>query len=252
MFGGIGGDIAPFEKYFPEFCNSFEKVKKSCNGILSVKRIVKYFEDIELPIKLKPDEIEFKQALKEMNTIDLTLLSEAIGLCKDARNRGYSSIPKVEGKLGDFTYKILDLNDPMAIDVGYLTHCCFVVKGLSYSALKHSMQSRNGRTFVVYYKGRFLAQSWVWRNGDVICFDSVEANRSWGEIYKDDIKLVDVYKKAANQILDISQDQEDDSQKVKVVTVGRSDDTFDDLKNVEIAVPRPCGSGKKYKVCCGK
>lgn len=235
----IRGDIPKFERYFTEFCNSFEDIKKICNGVLSVKRIVRYFEDIELPIDLKPDEIGFKPALIEMDTIDPTLLSEAIELCKDARNRGYSSIPKVEGQMGDFTYKILDLDDPMAVAVGYLSHCCFVVRGISYSALKHSMQSRNGRTFVVYYKGQFLTQSWVWRNGDVICFDSVEAGSPQHEMEKDDIKLVDVYKKAAIEMLYASQEAEDDLQEVKVVTIGKSDYIFEGLEKVEIDAPRP-------------
>lgn len=235
----IRGDIPEFERYFTEFCNSFEEIKKSCNGILSIMRIVKHFEDIDLPIELKPDEIEFKHALREMNTTNPILLSEAIELCKDARNRGYSSIPKIEGILGDFSYKILDLADPMAVSVGYLSHCCFTVGGESYSALKHSMQSRNGRTFVVYYKGQFLTQSWVWRNGDVICFDSVEAGSPCHGMYKDDIKLVDVYKKAAEQMLNISQEAEDDIQRIKVVTVGKSDYAFNDLKEIEGSVPRP-------------
>lgn len=235
----IRGDIPEFERYFTEFCNYFEEIKKSCNGVLSVQRIVKHFEDVDLPIELKPDEIGFKHALREMNTTDSTLLSEAIGLCKDAKNRGYSSIPKVEGQLGDFTYKILDLDDPLAVAVGYLSHCCFVVRGISYSALKHSMQSRNGRTFVVYYKGQFLTQSWVWRNGDVICFDSVEAGSPYHGMYKDDIKLADVYKRAAREMLYVSQETEDDIQKVKAVTIGKSDYTFNDLKDIEIDAPRP-------------
>lgn len=235
----IRGEIPEFEKYFTEFCNSFEEIKEACNGVLSVKRIVKHFEDIDLPIELKPDEVGFKHALNEMNTLDSGLLSEAIGLCKDSRARGYSTIPKVEGKLGDFTYKVLDLNDPMAVAVGYLSHCCFVVRGISYSALKHSMQSKNGRTFVVYYKGQFLTQSWIWRNGDVICFDSVEAGSPYHGMYRDDIKLVDVYKRAAQEMLYISQQVEDDIQKVKVVTIGKSDYTFNDLENVEGDTPRP-------------
>lgn len=235
----LRGEIPEFEKYFTEFCNTFEEIKTACNGILSVKRIVKHFEDIDLPIELKPDEIKFKPALTEMNTLDSDLLSEAIGLCKDARNRGYSTIPKVEGQIGDFTYKVLDIDDPMAVAVGYLSHCCFVVRGISYSALKHSMQSKNGRTFVVYYKGQFLTQSWMWRNGDVICFDSVEAGSPYHGMYQDDIKLVDVYKAAARQMLSISQNTEDDIQKVKVVTIGKSDYTFNDLKEVTVDVPRP-------------
>lgn len=235
----LRGEIPEFEKYFTEFCNTFEEIKTACNGILSVRRIVKHFEDVDLPIELKPDEIKFKPALTEMNTLDSDLLSEAIGLCKDARNRGYSTIPKVEGQIGDFTYKVLDIDDPMAVAVGYLSHCCFVVRGISYSALKHSMQSKNGRTFVVYYKGQFLTQSWMWRNGDVICFDSVEAGSPYHGMYQDDIKLVDVYKEAARQMLSISQSTEDDIQKVKVVTIGKSDYTFNDLKQVTGDVPRP-------------
>ena len=235
----IRGDIPEFERYFTEFCNCFEEIKEIWNGVLSVKRIVQHFEDIELPIELKPDEIEFKHALMEMNTTDQVLLSEAIGLCKDARNRCDSSIPKVEGQIGDYNYKILDLDDPMAVAVGYLSHCCFKVGGISYSALKHSMQSRNGRTFVVYYKGQFLTQSWVWRNGDVICFDSVESGSPCHGMKKDDIELVNVYKKAAREMLYASKEVEDDIQRVKVVTVGKSDYIFDGLKKVEIAVPRP-------------
>ena len=235
----LRGEIPKFEKKFTEFCNTFEEIKKECNGILSVKRIVKYFEDVDLPIELKPDEIKFKRALTEMNTLNPVLLSEAIGLCKDARNRWYSTIPKVEGQIGNFTYKVLDLGDSMAVAVGYLSHCCFVIRGISYSALKHSMQSKNGRTFVVYYKGQFLTQSWIWRNGDVICFDSVEAGNPYHGMYQDDIKLVDVYKTAAREMLNISQYTEDDIQKVKVVTIGKSDYTFNGLKKVTRDVPRP-------------
>ena len=235
----IRGDIPEFENYFTEFCNSFEKVKKSCSGILSVKRIINHFEDNDLEIDLKPDEIAFKPALREMNTTNNGLLSEAIELCKCAREREYSSIPKVEGQLGDFTYEILDLDDPKAVAVGYLSHCCFVVRGISYSSLKHSMKSKNGRTFVVYYKGKFLAQSWVWRNGDVVCFDSVEAGAPSHGMYKDNIKLVEVYKKAANEILTASEEAEDDVERIKVVTVGKSDYEFDNLEDVGGDVPRP-------------
>ncbi len=235
----INRSIPEFEKYFTEFCNSFSEVKKACNGILTTKRIIKHFEDIELPIKLNPDELQFKQALLEMNTTNVDLLKKAIELCKDARRRTYSSIPQVEGELGDFTYKILDLNDPMAVAVGYLSHCCFVVDGISHLSLKHSMQSKNGRTFVVYYKGQFLTQSWVWRNGDVICFDSVEAGSPIHGMYKDDIKLVDVYKKAANDIFNISKENEDIQERVKVVTVGKSDYAFDKLEYVQGDVAMP-------------
>ncbi len=235
----IRGELPEFKKYFPEFCNEYFNIKEACNGVLSVKRIVRHFEDVELPINLKPDEIEFKSALIEMNTTSEDKLREAIGLCKDARDREYSTIPKVSGERGKFKYEILDLDNPLAVAVGNLSHCCFVVRGISYSALKHSMQSRNGRTFVVYYDDNFLTQSWVWRNGDVVCFDSVEAGSPIHGVYKDDIKLVDVYQAVAEKLIDISNKSEDEIQKVKLVTVGKSDYTFDDLVSFEGNVPRP-------------
>lgn len=235
----IRGELPEFKKCFPEFCNEYFSVKEACNGVLSVKRIVRHFENVELPINLKPDEIEFKNALVEMNTLNEEKLREAVALCKDARDREYSTIPKVFGERGEFKYEILDLDDPLAVAVGNLSHCCFVVGGISYSALKHSMRSRNGRTFVVYYDNKFLTQSWVWRNGDVICFDSVEAGSPIHGVCTDDIKLADVYIEAADKMIDISNNSEDEIQKVKVVTVGKSDYTFSDLVVFEGNVPRP-------------
>ena len=235
----IRGEIPKFEKYFKEFCNKYETVKDSCKGILSIKRIVRHFENVPLPIKLKPDEIEFTSALRELNTTNVKTLNKAIELCKAARDRNYSTIPKVEGKIGDFTYKVLDLKNPMAVAEGYLSHCCFTIEGLSSSSLEHSMRSKNGRAFEVYYKGKYLGQSWIWRNGDVICFDSVEAGNPVHEIYKDDINLVDVYKQAAEQMLEISEQTEDEVQRVKVVTVGKSDYLFTGLKMVDGHAPKP-------------
>lgn len=101
------------------------------------------------------------------------------------------------------------------------------------------MQSKNGRTFVVYYNGKFLTQSWVWRNGDVICFDSVEAGSPVHGMWEDDIKLVDIYKIAADEMLRKSREYEDEVQQVKVVTVGKADYIFKDLDSFKGNVPRP-------------
>lgn len=235
----IREELLEFGRYIPEICNNYDEIKQACHGIITVKRATAHFEDVELPVTLKPNEYNFKAALKEMFTTNENLLTQGISLCNDAKNRESSTIPKVKGKLGDFTYEILDVKDPFALAVGYLSHCCFTVEGISYSALKHSMQSVNGRTFVVYYKGKFLTQSWIWRNGDVVCFDSVEAGSSVHGAYSDDIRLIDVYKKASNEIMDISRMNETAQERVKVVTVGASDYIFKELEKVEGQVPRP-------------
>lgn len=235
----IRGELSTFEKYFTEVCNTYDDLLEKCNGVLTVKRIVNHFEDVPLPIALKPDELVYKRALKEMNTMDVYTLQKAVSLCNAARDRGYSTIPKVKGSLGDFTYEILDYKDSFAIAVGYLSSCCFTVEGISHTALEHAMQSINGRIFVVYYKGNFLAQSWMWRNGDVVCFDSVEAGGTRHYSFDDDLNVVDVYQKVARAILSISKDEEDEIQRVKVVTVGKSDYRFHPLEEVKGQVARP-------------
>lgn len=235
----LRGEIEDFKKCFVDLCNDYENVLHDCNGILSVKRVVRRFEDIKLPIELKPDQLHYKKALKEVSTVDAKLLSRAVELCDAARKRRFSTIPKVEGSLGDFTYEVLDLGDPLAVAVGYMSHCCFKVDGISKKALEHSMTSVNGRIFVVYYKGKFLAQSWIWRNGDVICFDSIEAGSALHGVYNDDINLLDVYKHVAAKMIQVSRVNEDDIQRVKVVTVGNSDFRFEGLTKVEGSVPRP-------------
>ncbi len=235
----VRNSIPEFGKVFCEFCNNFDDVMVKCNGLLSIKRIVNLFECEELPIELKPDEIEFKLALREMSTHNVDLLRDAIGLCKDARNRTYSTIPMITGTLGDFTYKMLRLDDSLAVAVGNLSHCCFVVQGASDSTLRHAMQSVNGRVFVVYHKGKFLTQSWVWRNGDVVCFDSVEAGSPYHEKYDDEFNLLDVYKMVAREIIDVSASRESAVQRVKVVTVGKSDFKFEGLAYIDSPVPRP-------------
>ncbi len=235
----IRQEIPEFERYFTELCNDHDNLVEKCNGVLTVKRLIRHFEDVVLPVELKPNQYKYKKALKEMNTQSTYLLEKAVSLCDRAGEREFSTIPKVKGKLGDFTYEILDYKDSDAIAVGYLSHCCFVVDGISHSALEHSMTSQNGRTFVVYYKNKFLTQSWIWRNGDVVCFDSVEAGSAYHGAYDDEFNVVDVYKKAAQEILGTSQCMEDELQQVKVVTVGKSDYRFSDLEKVEGPVARP-------------
>lgn len=236
----LRGEIMNFEKYFSEFANNFYDIKEKCNGVLSLNRILRILDNVKLPIELQPDERHYESVLKELNTSNETILKEAIALLNEARMRKSSTIPKVKGTLGDFTYEMLDLNDPLNIAVGYLSHCCFKVRGISYSSLIQSLKSRYGRIFVVYYKGSFLTQSWVWRNGDVVCFDSVESGSPVHGAYNDNINLFDVYKEAAEEILHNSQECEDPNQSIKLVTIGRSDFNFNqELNEYKGEVPRP-------------
>lgn len=240
----IRKELPDLAGYFTEICNNYDEVKEGCNGALTVKRILNYFNNTPLAIELKPNEYTFKRSLQEMKTTEIQKLEKGIELCHSARKREYSTIPKVKGKLGNFTYEILDLDDPFSLAVGYLLHNCFIVGGISRTALAHSMESENGRSFVVYHNGNFLANSWMWRNGDIVCFDSVEAGGFAHGVYRDDIKLIDVYKKVAEDIIEKSKENESKEQCIKAVTVGKSDYRWNDalepvLPNKDGDIPRP-------------
>ena len=235
----IRDELRDFASYFASFCKEYSNVKKSCNNMLTPTRIVKYFKEGNIPVELKPDEKEFESALREITNGSEATYNFAIKLCKKAGEREYSTIPKVAGSIGDFYYEVLDLKNPMAVAIGYLSHSCFTIYGHTHEDLVYSMTSANGRSFVVYRKGKFLAQSWIWRNGNVICFDSIEAGSAMHDAYKDEFRIVDVYKKAASEIMAISRENEGEQERVKVVTVGKSDYRLKGLKKVETNVPRP-------------
>ena len=236
----IRGEIPEFEKYYSDFCNDFEKIVDGCNGVISVKRVIKYLDNVELPIELKPDELMFKPYLKEMNTFDSEILKEAVNVLKNARNRKYSTIPKFEGNIDDYRYEMLDLGDPYGLIVGYLTHCCFLLNGMSSETLKHALESKNGRVFVVYNKQALVAHSWVWRNGNVVCFDSIELGTDFHTLPQEEKeKLTIVYKEAAQKIMDISSNNEDEIDRVKLVSIGRTTSIFNDFETIKGEVPKP-------------
>ena len=118
----------------------------------------------------------------------------------------------------EYTYEMLDLDDPLALAVGYITKCCFLIDGLSKESLYHSISNKNGRTFIVRKNGELIAQSWAWRNGNVLCFDNVEARGN----YSYD-KLLETYQKASEELLEISDQTENETESLKVITYGTSE-----------------------------
>jgi len=91
------------------------------------------------------------------------------------KQRVFSSIPRVRGEQGDYVYEILRLDDPLAVAIGTLSDCCQELGNAAETCMEHSMVSKHGRIFVIKNKeGEIVAQSWVWRNNNVVCFDNIE------------------------------------------------------------------------------
>lgn len=225
MFGSNIGDdntninrllqdkIPEFEKRFSDIYNGWETIYRNLNGNVTVARILKWFE--ENKFLLNPDEYRLLPILSEIGTNENNL-QKARELYSDMKNRQFSTIPKVSGNYNnEYTYEMLDLDDPLGLVVGYITRCCFLIDGMSSSSLFHSAQSKDGRIFIVRKNGELIAQSWVWRNGNLVCFDNVESRGN----YDNDI-LLETYKKASQNIIDVSAKDENTKEQIKLVTFG--------------------------------
>jgi len=126
--------------------------------------------------------------------------------------RTFSSIPRIEKSTEKYTYEMLRLDDPLAMAIGTLTDCCQELGNCAEVCMEHSMVDKNGRVFVIKdNQGNIVAQSWVWRNKDVLCFDNIEIpDKAFSRAIKDSPELgrkgftdevFEIYKQAAFDLI---------------------------------------------------
>lgn len=85
-------------------------------------------------------------------------------------------IPDATVTVGDWTMHKLQRDDPRVAFAGAHTGCCQNVTGVAATCAWHSTSSPYGAVFAIENeKQEIVAQSWAWRNGNVIVFDSIEA-----------------------------------------------------------------------------
>jgi len=124
--------------------------------------------------------------------------------------RTFNSIPRIQNTTEDYAYEILRLDDPLALAIGTLTDCCQEIGNDAETSMEHSMVDKHGVVFVIKDKeNNIVAQSWMWRNKNVICFDNIEIpSRAFTRAEKSGIskveftdKVFDIYKQAANELM---------------------------------------------------
>lgn len=133
------------------------------------------------------------------------------------KQRTFSSIPRIEQSAektsGRYTYETLRLDDPLAMAIGTLTDCCQELNNCAEVCMEHSMVDKNGRVFVIKdEQGNIVAQSWVWRNKDVLCFDNIEIpDKAFARAVKEHPDLgrkgftdevFEIYKQAAHDLIE--------------------------------------------------
>ena len=129
------------------------------------------------------------------------------------KQRTFSSIPRIEKTSGKYSYEMLRLDDPLAMAIGTLTDCCQELNNCAEVCMEHSMVDKNGRVFVIKdEQGNIVAQSWVWRNKDVLCFDNIEIpDKAFARAAKESPDLgrkgftdavYEIYKQAAHDLIE--------------------------------------------------
>ena len=193
----------------------FSEIKRVYSNIpLTLELAFSYIRDNKYEhVNTGNKEVTSIAAINNYSQSDFEILQQIFNY---AKQRVFSSIPRVEGETEKYRYAILRLDDPLAMAIGKLTDCCQRLHEAGCQCMEHSMVDRNGRLFVVWNKeGEIVAQSWVWRNKDVLCFDNIEVpdRQMWRHgvpkgredegirnAFTDEV--LDIYLKAAQELMD--------------------------------------------------
>lgn len=140
----------------------------------------------------------------------------------EQKERMYSTIPEYQNNIDNYHYEIIDMHNPNLIFSPNIVGCCMIVGGLAEADLIHAITNENGRLFGIYKDNEIIAISWIWRNNQVLCFDNIEVKKDMinSEFSK---VLLKILKDAAKSIMKISQENENEKESIKIVTLGRNE-----------------------------
>ena len=176
---------------------------------------------------------EFEQLVKNAGVTDQSLFEKYQDLYETIKNKKTSIIPRVVDKYvvksddgKDVLYgEILRKDDPLVLVVGEIsyTDCCQKINDNGYSCLIHAIN--DGRMLCTYLiknnQKILLTQSWIWRNGNTICFDNIEGTNFMkkNRLYADGIAAI--YKSISEKIIKCAKRKND---QIDVVMIGKAND----------------------------
>lgn len=222
-------------KYFPRIFNEWEAIKRYEKNT-SLKSIIELLKSDD--ITLEPEYHRLNGLFKYIGT-DNRIVNETLLLHDEILNRKETTIPRIHNVKDNYSYEILELDNMEGLVIGNKTDCCFTILGNGYSCLKHALTSKNGRIFVVRKDNHLLAHSWLWRNGNLLCFDNIEISKSIKEV-----DFLDIYVKAANEIVEKSLEEEGIDNCIKNITIGYTN--FD--KPIKGITNYPCYISKECEL----
>ncbi len=194
----VRSNIGLIEKQFKEIY-AFNKNRK-----LTVARALDFIYSKEYhDIEVGNEYLALNAIRTGLSEEDFMTLQRMYALTKQ---RVVSSIPKISGEFAGFSYEVLRLDDALGFVIGNLTNCCQKLGADAEVSMEHSMTSSDGRIFVVYNKyHEIVAQSWLWRVGNTLCFDNIEipwhvSKCSTGDVF---VNIYKVYVAAAYKLMEV-------------------------------------------------
>lgn len=233
-----------------EYIENFAKMHNAFNRIINRPTIRPAYEQGRLELKTvldetqnnyyhhKKGEAELAKRAREAQ-IEEIYWEDAREVFKITREREETTIPptKVIGKR--FRGRILRVDDPLQLFVGDITGCCQRFGDVGEGAMLHSALEKNGGVFVIEEIDekskpvKLVAQSWTWRNGDVMCFDNIEVKGD-SLTYEEQEEVLRIYREAGEKAIKI--DAEELEKMLKAGEITKEQYEYYALKQVRIGL----------------
>jgi len=192
------------------------------------KGITKYRVDHKFP-NATPEQYPFAEALDRYG-YDEKVINKFF---KKLRISEKPLIPSGEWKIGGFTFKILEKEDPLGVILGNITSCCQVIDGFAEDAVYDGYKNpRSGFLAIFDSRNRVVAQSWI-RLGisNTLYLDNIEAIGLYDENVPENKKN---FTKLRASYLDFAKKLKEERQYENVVCGGgHSDITFPGTKEIK-------------------
>lgn len=169
-------------------------------------------------------------------------------VCEMAK-RDKSTVPYVSGKTNNYTYSVYDSQDETILLAGINTDACFRIDGNDNDFLHYCALNKNG--FVIKITdsfGNFMGRAAGFRNGNGVYINQLrtiydEGGYGYaGSYVNEKLEIIETFRKACNDIVETSQKNKNEQNKIDFVVVTKSYALTDIESNVGRAVTDKIGS----------
>lgn len=222
--------------YVKNIIDRYDEIKKYYlqmgNNDINIIDMVNYLSSYVF-LNTNDENIEFSLLAKNAGVTNQEHFEEYQRLYEKMKIKRKSSIPRIVEtfKLGNYKVgiEILRLSDPLGLFVGEkrYTNNCLKLGDLGEECLRHAVSE--GRTLCIYLYNEnndktMLAESWIWRNGNLICFDNIEGTNLLKKNEKYQSLVFSAYKIITELLVQYMNNNND---YIGAVTVGKGQSDID-------------------------